>query len=100
MGFALLCQPITQVHLELNDEPQIERLILDYLRANPEAKDTARGIGEWWLLKQKIAEALADVKAALARLVAEGKLAAETAPDGEIYYRLRRVGQEKRTTDG
>ena len=28
---------------------EVEREILDYLRAHPNAMDTAEGIAEWWL---------------------------------------------------
>ena len=63
-------------------------MVLEYLAANPEAKDTARGIGEWWLLKQRIAYSSADVEAALAGLVAEGKLQAHLGADGQTIYSL------------
>ena len=61
---------------------------MDYLTENPRAKDTLRGIVEWWLLKQNIARANAQVEAALARLVAQGKVRAHTAPDGQTLYGL------------
>ncbi|HXU76244.1 MAG TPA: hypothetical protein VN794_06720 [Methylomirabilota bacterium] len=71
---------------------QIERQILDYLTENPAAQDTVRGIVEWWLLKQKIAQSTADVEAALANLVAEGKLMARKGADGRVRYSLRPEG--------
>jgi hypothetical protein len=64
----------------------IERQILDYLAENPEARDTARGIIEWWLLKQSIAQTTSDVETALAKLVADGRVSTRAAPDGQIYY--------------
>jgi hypothetical protein len=73
----------------LKSESPIERQILGYLAANPEAQDTMRGIAEWWLLKQKIQESTSDVEAAVANLVAQGKLAAGTNLDGQTIYRLR-----------
>jgi len=71
---------------------QIERQILDYLTENPAAQDTVRGIVEWWLLKQKIAQSTAEVEAALANLVAEGKLLAREGADGRGRYLLRPEG--------
>ena len=47
---------------------------------------------EWWLLKQKIAQSTADVEAALANLVAEGKLMARKGADGRVRYLLRPEG--------
>jgi hypothetical protein len=70
----------------LKSESPIERQILDYLASHPDAQDTSRGIVEWWLLKQRITEATADVEAALAKLVAEGKLTAKTGLDGRVRY--------------
>jgi hypothetical protein len=70
----------------------IEREILQYLEANPAAQDTARGIAEWWLLKQIVAQSSVDVEAALARLVAEGKLTAQERSDGYIHFSLPEPG--------
>jgi hypothetical protein len=72
--------------LAVKSEPPIERQILDYLAENPRARDTLRGIVEWWLLKQNIAHATAEVKTALANLVAERKVKAHAGPDGQVYY--------------
>ena len=74
----------------------IERQILDYLRENPEAQDTVRGVAEWWLLKQQIVQSTADVEAALANLVAQGKLSSLTGPDGTVHYCHPRKEAKKR----
>jgi len=73
----------------LKNEPPIERQILGYLKANPTAQDTLRGIIEWWLLKQRIREAKSYIEKALASLVAKGKLTSRTGADGQVRYRLR-----------
>ena len=70
----------------MKNESPIERQILDYLAENPAARDTARGIIEWWLLKRNIAQTMSDVERALARLVAEGMVSARAGPDGQVYY--------------
>lgn len=82
-----MCEPA-----EKNDASPIEQQILDYLAANPKARDTLRGVAEWWLLRQDVVRSLGDVKAALDNLVAEGKLVCETTPDGEVHYRHRPDG--------
>jgi hypothetical protein len=72
--------------LALKNESPIERQILDYLTDNPAARDTLRGIVEWWLVKQNISQTTADVEAALSNLVLKGKLSARTGPDGRVHY--------------
>jgi hypothetical protein len=79
----------------MKSESPIESQILDYLTANPSAQDTLRGIVEWWLLKQKIAQSTAEVEAALVKLVADGQLSAQTGPDGRVHYcHHRKAGGE------
>ena len=79
----------------LKNESPTERQILDYLAEHPAAQDTLRGIVEWWILKQKIARTTAEVEAALARLVASGKLSVTTGADGRMHYRQRPAGAKK-----
>jgi len=63
-------------------------MVLDYLAANPDAKDTARGIREWWLAKPGIEYSSTQVEAALAELVYERKLQAHVGADGQTIYSL------------
>jgi hypothetical protein len=72
----------------LKNESPIERRILDYLKAHPGAQDTMRGIVEWWLPKQRIAETMSEVETALSKLVATGQLVAHRGPDGQVFYHL------------
>ena len=62
--------------------------VLAYLVEHPQAQDTLEGIAEWWLLEQRIRDALADVEAALSELVAKGFLVARRCGDGRTYYGL------------
>ena len=62
--------------------------VLAYLVEHPQAQDTLEGIAKWWLLEQRIRDALADVEAALSELVAKGFLAARLCGDGRTYYGL------------
>lgn len=76
----------------LNSESPLEPQVLDYLKHHPNAQDTLRGIVEWWLLKQRIAQTTADIEAALSRLLARGELSMRKGLDGQIHYRPRRKG--------
>lgn len=73
----------------MENEASIERQILDYLASNPAAQDTLRGIVEWWLLKQKIMNSIAEVEMALTKLVAEKKVIAHQGSDGHVHYRKK-----------
>jgi hypothetical protein len=85
--------------LALKSESPIERQILDYLTKNPAAQDTLRGIVEWWLMKENISQTTADVEAALAKLVAEGKLSAWKAADRSVHYGHHRKNAKKRSAN-
>jgi len=65
---------------------QIKVEILRYVVQHPEAKDTVEGIAQWWLLGARANPSVAEVKAGLDCLVAQGRLAAERQADGRIYY--------------
>ena len=70
--------------------PRVAGEILAYLSKHPNAEDTLEGIVHWWLLEQRIKRVIADVKAALARLLAENLVLSRTGGDGETRYRLNR----------
>ena len=72
-----------------DDEP--ERLILEYLRANPAAGDTVEGIAHWWILRQRITESVELVRRTLANLVAAGLVEERRGPEGQTHYHLRRT---------
>lgn len=62
--------------------------IVAYLRAHPEAQDTARGIAQWWLPEMGLARGVSDTERVLNRLVDEGRVLVRTAADGQRHYRL------------
>lgn len=74
---------------------QVGRAILDYLRKNPEAQDTAAGIAEWWLPEQKIKSRLLTINLVLADLVAKGFVLRHIGQDSQRHYRInsRRLNQ-------
>jgi len=71
---------------------QTETAILRYVAQHPAAKDTVEGIAEWWLAPPDQAS-VAEVTAALERLVARGRMAAEQKADGRIYYRRAKAAK-------
>src|SRR5262245_24335739 len=70
----------------LKCESPIERKILSYLERNPNARDTLRGIVDWWLLKQRILESKSEVEAAVESLVGKGRLSEHLGVDGQVSY--------------
>ena len=62
--------------------------ILGYLRSRQNAADTVEGIARWWIKRQRLDEALAQVQAALDRLVSETRLEARVSPTGRTLYAL------------
>lgn len=75
----------------VRDEPApIIYEILAYLVEHPEAQDTLEGIVQWWLLDREIKRWTAEVRAALAELVAAGLVIERQGPDGLTHYRINR----------
>lgn len=64
----------------------IENAIRSYLQAHPRAIDTERGIREWWLRELRAPLRVADVHAAIERLVTAGELAVRSLSDGQRAY--------------
>lgn len=62
-------------------------MILRYVGAHPAACDSAEGICEWWLARQQRDDLRCAVDAALAQLVASGRIEASTGVDGRVLYR-------------
>jgi hypothetical protein len=63
-----------------------ERAIRGYLQTHPNAIDTERGIGEWWLAMLATPCSPAELHAAIHKLVAAGVLLPLTLPDGHRAY--------------
>lgn len=82
--------PHTQAAPE--DDGEIERSLLGYLRGHPQAADTLDGIVEWWLPLQRYETARLRIERTLERLVADGTLRRDLLRDGAILYALRNEG--------
>jgi DNA-binding PadR family transcriptional regulator len=75
------------------------RVILDYLRENPDAQDTLSGIVQWWLPEDRFKPRTAAIKEALDELVSAGLIIEHEGKDAQISYRmtdhaLRELGSE------
>ena len=67
---------------------QVSRMILDYLRKNPEAGDTLEGITEWWMNVQRIEFSTKEVGEALENLAEQGKIRIIERKDGSTAYAI------------
>jgi hypothetical protein len=61
--------------------------IVGYLARSPQAADTEQGIAQWWLPRMGVDVPLADVRAALERLVRTGVMTCTSLPEGSVIYR-------------
>ena len=69
---------------------EVMRWVLEYLISNPEAKDTAEGILEWWIPKGYPELGNEDVEKILDLLVLKGWLTARAVTQQEQIYGLNR----------
>ncbi len=60
--------------------------IVGYLKHHPDAADTARGIGNWWLPAQHCESDARLIQRALDRLVEQGRVRWYALVDGTILY--------------
>ncbi len=71
-----------------NTKENIAKMILDYLRKNPEASDTLEGISKWWLEYEKIDSTTEEVTVALEKLIKEGKVKRHVIDGNNPVYLL------------
>ena len=81
--------------LPVANKAQISNEIMAYLVEHPEAQDTLEGIVEWWLLERAIKFQEAQVRKALAELVAKGFVIEQRASNSKIHYRLNQSKYEE-----
>ncbi len=70
----------------------IARMILDYLRRNPDVGDTLEGISRWWLNIEKIETTVDDVSSVLETLIKERKVVRQAANGGNPIYKINKEG--------
>lgn len=69
-----------------NQREQICRMILAYLRKNPDAEDTLEGIAKWWLEMEKIESSVDNVASALESLAQRGLIRTREIKGGAMLY--------------
>lgn len=77
-----------------DDQSDLAAELLAYLRDHPEAADTADGITQWWIHRQRLAVVRAAVEAALEELVESGHLVRRTTAGGHVVYCTRPTDEE------
>lgn len=68
----------------------LTRELLDYWMHHPEAQDTEESIVEWWLLQNRIQQAVVEVRCVLTELIERGFVIARQQADGRNRYQLNR----------
>ncbi len=66
----------------------IQHELLTYLTSHPEAKDTLKGIQQWWFADALTRVRLGDLTSALAELVHRGWITATNPSGAETLYGL------------
>jgi hypothetical protein len=64
---------------------ELLKAVLDYVRTNPDAKDTLEGIRQWWLPSRHMGATSSDLHAVLDYLVQTQWLVAIESPGGTLY---------------
>jgi hypothetical protein len=72
----------------MSNEQRIEYEILNYLSKQPAAKDTFQGIAEWWVLKQRIDDAVERVSGALDMLISKEFIIIKQNRDGGKFFQV------------
>ena len=67
----------------------LSRVILRYLDAHSDAADTAEGISQWWVARQRYEDSKAAVERALTELVQHNLVKRSTLADGTVIYSRR-----------
>jgi Fe2+ or Zn2+ uptake regulation protein len=63
--------------------------VMDYLAEHPQAMDSAQGIAEWWVMRQRVRVEAESVANVLQQLVDEGQVEKVDSVNGPLY-RLKR----------
>lgn len=69
-------------------EEKVSRLILYYLRNNPDAGDTLEGITKWWLEIERIELTVDEIVDVLNGLRKKGLIRMHKTSEGTTFYRI------------
>ena len=64
------------------------RMIMKYLRKNPDAGDTLEGITRWWLELERIELSVDEIAAILKSLTKKGLIKMHKTKGGTIFYKI------------
>lgn len=70
-------------------DEEVAEAILGYLAEHPQAMDTAKGIAEWWIMRQQIRVNVNRLKRVLREMADKGLLE-ELGTEEQPRYRLNR----------
>lgn len=70
----------------MDPDPHLQRQILQYLQAHPDAGDTVEGVCDWWLASSG-KEDRKRVERVLRSMVSSGLLSGRYLPDGRLIFR-------------
>lgn len=73
----------------------IEKMILEYLLANPEARDDLEGIADWWLMKQYISDSVDMLSEMIDELVSKGYVCVSNIGTSKIVYAMNPEKQDE-----
>jgi Fe2+ or Zn2+ uptake regulation protein len=74
----------------MTQEIDLAGQIMEYLQGHPDAEDTLEGITRWWLMARRVDHSVAEVRKALEKLKAEGRVVQREIGGGPSLYHARR----------
>ena len=80
----------------MSTNEEITRKILDYLSKNPDAGDTLEGIANWWLVSERVVQAVDEVAEILEVLLDKGLLIKTKYENGSVVYKLAKIKDQKK----
>ncbi len=75
--------------MSTSDDPVVDTIVRDieaYLGRNPNAADNIDGIQRWWLTRNSAVFSPEQMRVALERLLASGRIKRQSLPDGRAVY--------------
>ena len=76
---------------EKKKQEKISRMIVNYLRKNPDAGDTLEGITKWWLELERIEISTDEIADVLESLVEKGVIRMRKVKNGANFYRINDI---------
>lgn len=71
-------------------QKEISRMILNYLRKNPDAGDTLRGIMSWWLGLERIEISGDEIANVLESLIKKGLIRKYKTKGSATFYKINK----------